>query len=64
MAAKGTAQIVNNVAVQPQGKVVYVDGTNGVATNSGLTPDSAVTTLALGLAASAAGDIISIAPGT
>lgn len=64
MANTGLAQIVNDSVVQPHGKVIYVDVTNGVATNSGLTPDAAVTTLALGLAASAANDIISIAPGT
>jgi len=64
MASKGLVQLAQDLVVAPHGKVVYVDGTNGSATGSGLTPDSAVTTLALGLAASAANDIISIAPGT
>lgn len=64
MGNKGLIQIVQDSVVAPHGNVVYVDGTNGSATGSGRTPDSAVTTLALGLAASAANDIISIAPGT
>jgi hypothetical protein len=64
MAFKGALQTVQDAIVAPHGKVIYVDGTNGLATGSGLTPDSAVTTLALGLAKSAANDIISIAPGT
>lgn len=61
---RSALQILQDSIVAPHGKVIYVDGTNGAATGSGLTPDSAVTTLALGLAASAANDIISIAPGT
>lgn len=64
MASKGVIQIASELVVAPHGKVVYVDGTNGVATNSGLTPGGAVSTLAEGLTAAAANDIISIAPGT
>lgn len=63
MANNGALQRLQGSLVAPQGNIVYVDGTNGSATGSGLTPDSAVTTLALGLTASAVGDIISIAPG-
>jgi len=63
MVSTGLSQIVSDAGISPHGKTIYVDVTNGVASNSGLTPDGAVTTLALGLAASAANDTIVIAPG-
>lgn len=57
---------VDRLFVSPNafGDTWYVDGTNGAAANSGQDPKSAFSTLTLARAASVAGDIIVIAPGT
>lgn len=50
--------------ISPFGTTYYLDGTNGASSNSGKSPDAAVSTLAEASTVSSAGDTIVIAPGT
>jgi hypothetical protein len=56
--------IAPSVNLHPWGSVYYVDGSNGAAANSGLSPSSALNTIQAAITKAGVGDIIYIRPKT